>query len=146
MTYKLGITMEDPRADQKNVSELMIPISYISSTDIHIFLQQTYQSPNKRERSSSNTKPKQGRPNIFLYQDYKKVRSSVVERFFGWLKSFRRIQTRYERLASTTYLGFIQLLYNNDTNENFQKSSTVLPTKYLQLNYFGDRGRQVQYR
>jgi hypothetical protein len=41
MTYKLGITMEDPRADQKNVSELMISISYISSTDIHIFLQQT---------------------------------------------------------------------------------------------------------
>ena len=36
-----------------------------------------------------------------------KVRSSV-ERFFGWLKSFRRIQTRYERLAST-YPGFIQL-------------------------------------
>ncbi|MGA9170077.1 MAG: transposase, partial [Nitrososphaeraceae archaeon] len=36
-------------------------------------------------------------------------RSSGVERFFGWLKSFRRIQTRYERLASTTYLGFIQL-------------------------------------
>jgi len=31
-----------------------------------------------------------------------------VESFFGWLKSSRRIQTRYERLAST-YLGFIQL-------------------------------------
>jgi transposase len=31
-----------------------------------------------------------------------------VERFFGWLKSSRRIQTRYERLASI-YLGFIQL-------------------------------------
>ena len=56
----------------------------------------------------SNTKPKQGRPNIFLYQDYKKVRSSGVERFFGWLKRFRGIQTRYERLEST-YLGFIQL-------------------------------------
>jgi transposase len=26
---------------------------------------------------------------------------SVVERFFGWLKSFRRITIRYERLAST---------------------------------------------
>ena len=37
------------------------------------------------------------------------VRSSV-ERFFGWLKSFRRIQTWYERLAST-YLGFVQLGY-----------------------------------
>lgn len=58
-------------------------------------------------KERSNTKPKQGRPKIFLYQQYKRVRSSV-ERFFGWLKSFRRIQTRYERLAST-YLGFIQL-------------------------------------
>ncbi|MDQ5870224.1 MAG: transposase, partial [Thermoproteota archaeon] len=48
-----------------------------------------------------------GIPHIFLYQEYKKVRSSV-ERFFGWMKSFRRIQTRYERLAST-YLGFVQL-------------------------------------
>jgi DDE family transposase len=59
----------------------------------------------KKERS--NTKPKHGRPSVFLYQHYRKVRSSV-ERFFGWLKSSRRIQTRYERLAST-YLGFIQL-------------------------------------
>ena len=54
-----------------------------------------------------NAKPKQGRPHVFLYREYRKVRSSV-ERLFGWLKSFRRIQTRYERLAST-YLGFIQL-------------------------------------
>ena len=61
----------------------------------------------ERSSSSNNTKAKQGRPKIFLYQYYKKVRSSV-ERFFGWLKSFRRIQTRYERLVST-YLGFIQL-------------------------------------
>jgi hypothetical protein len=77
----------------------------------HTFLVLTYLY-NRRIRAqirerSNNIKPKQGRLNIFLYQDYKKVRSSV-ERFFGWLKSFRRIQTRYERLAST-YLGFIQL-------------------------------------
>jgi transposase len=26
---------------------------------------------------------------------------SAVERFFGWLKSFRRIIIRYEKLAST---------------------------------------------
>ena len=84
-----------------------------ADTKYHTFLVLTYLY-NRRIRAqirerSSNTKPKQGRPNIFLYQDYKKVRSSVVERFFGSLKSFRRIQTRYERLASTTYLGFIQL-------------------------------------
>jgi hypothetical protein len=81
-----------------------------ADTKYHTFLVLTYLY-NRRIRAQirerSNTKPKQGRPNIFLYQDYKKVRSSV-ERFFGWLKSFRRIQTRYERLAST-YLGFIQL-------------------------------------
>lgn len=58
-------------------------------------------------KERSNTKPKHGRPSVFVYHHYRKVRSSV-ERFFGWLKSFRRIQTRYERLAST-YLGFIQL-------------------------------------
>jgi transposase len=34
------------------------------------------------------------------YNLYKRVRSAV-ERFFGWLKSFRRITIRYERLAST---------------------------------------------
>jgi hypothetical protein len=34
--------------------------------------------------------------------------SSVGRFFFDWLKSFRRIQTRYDRLASI-YLGFLQL-------------------------------------
>src|ERR1041385_1425155 len=96
-------------------------------TKYHAFLVLTYLY-NRRIRAQirergSNTKPKRGRPNIFLYQDHKKVRSSGVERFFGCLKSFRRIQTRYERSAST-YLGFIQLgCIINDTNETFQVSS-----------------------
>jgi transposase len=34
------------------------------------------------------------------YELYGKV-GSAVERFFGWLKSFRRIIMRYGRLAST---------------------------------------------
>jgi len=38
---------------------------------------------------------------------YKKMRSAV-ERFFGWLKSFRRIIIRYEKLA-TTYKAFINI-------------------------------------
>ena len=33
---------------------------------------------------------------------------SCVERFFAWLKSFRRITIRYERLK-TTFLGLIQI-------------------------------------
>jgi transposase len=42
--------------------------------------------------------PRKPRPyNVELYG---KMRSAV-ERFFGWLKSFRRIIIRYERLAST---------------------------------------------
>jgi len=81
-----------------------------ADTKYHTFLVLTYLY-NRRIRAqireTKNSKPKQGRPNIFLCQDYKRIRSSV-ERFFGWLKSFRRIQTRYERLAST-YLGFVQL-------------------------------------
>jgi transposase len=43
--------------------------------------------------------PRKPRPyNVELYG---KMRSAV-ERFLGWLKSFRRIIIRYERLASTT--------------------------------------------
>jgi len=37
---------------------------------------------------------------------YKKMKSAV-ERFFGWLKSFRRIILRYEKLASTKALATI---------------------------------------
>jgi transposase len=38
---------------------------------------------------------------------YKRMRSAV-ERFFGWLKSFRRMVIRYERLA-VTYRAFINI-------------------------------------
>jgi transposase len=33
---------------------------------------------------------------------------SAVERFYGWLKSFRRITVRYDRLA-ITYKAFINM-------------------------------------
>jgi len=107
MIYKLGIIVERPKSK---------PQCIWADTKYHTFLVLTYLYNRRikaqiKERSSSsnnnNTKAKQGRPKIFLYQYYKKVRSSV-ERFFGWLKSFRRVNTRYERLAST-YLGFVQL-------------------------------------
>ncbi len=54
-----------------------------------------------------NRKRRPDRPQLFDYENYVKVRSSV-ERFFAWIKSFRRIQTRYDSLAST-YLGLLQL-------------------------------------
>jgi transposase len=60
-----------------------------------------------RIKERTNKKRRPGRPRVFDYVNYTRVRSSV-ERFFSWLKSFRRIQTRHDRLAST-YLGFLQL-------------------------------------
>lgn len=44
---------------------------------------------------------KNGRkPRPYNTELYRRMRPAV-ERFFGWLKSFRRIILRYERLAST---------------------------------------------
>jgi transposase len=45
--------------------------------------------------------PRNGRrPRPYNVEVYRRMRSAV-ERFFGWLKSFRRIVIRYERLEST---------------------------------------------
>jgi transposase len=45
-----------------------------------------------------------GRPNIPVNpRNGRRPRPYNVERFFGWIKSFRRILIRYERLA-VTYL------------------------------------------
>jgi transposase len=45
--------------------------------------------------------PRNGRrPRPYNLELYRRMRSAV-ERFFGWLKSFRRIIIRYERLEST---------------------------------------------
>jgi transposase len=52
--------------------------------------------------------PRNGRrPRPYNVELYKRMRSAV-ERFFGWLKSFRRILIRYERLA-VTYRAFINI-------------------------------------
>lgn len=60
-----------------------------------------------RIKERVNKKRRPGRPRIFDNETYTRIRSGV-ERFFAWMKSFRRIQTRYDRLVST-YLGFLQL-------------------------------------
>jgi transposase len=52
--------------------------------------------------------PRNGRkPKQYKVKLYKRMRSAV-ERFYGWLKSFRRIIIRYERLAET-YKAFINI-------------------------------------
>lgn len=50
---------------------------------------------------------RRGRPYRLNVEAYRRMRSAV-ERFFAWLKSFRKITIRYERLAST-FLAFIQI-------------------------------------
>jgi transposase len=52
-------------------------------------------------------KKRPGRPRSFDWKTYGIVRSSV-ERFNAWIKSFRRVATRYERLP-TLYMGFVHL-------------------------------------
>jgi len=44
-------------------------------------------------------KPKPGRPRTFSTTRYRQ--RNVIERLFGWLKSCRRIATRYDKLASS---------------------------------------------
>lgn len=55
----------------------------------------------------STKKRRPGRPRLFDKTLYNKVRSTI-ERFYAWMKAFRRVIIRYERLPST-YLGFVQL-------------------------------------
>lgn len=49
----------------------------------------------------------QGRPRLFDKASYRRIRP-MIERSFGWMKNFRKIIIRYERLA-TTFLGLIRL-------------------------------------
>jgi Transposase DDE domain len=102
--------MNDIQIKNNNGRPKSRPERVWADTKYHTFLVLTYLY-NRRIRAQikerKNTKSRQGKPRVFLYREYRKITSSV-ERFFGWLKSFRSIQTRYGRLAST-YLGFIQL-------------------------------------
>jgi transposase len=55
--------------------------------------------PGKRKRS--------GRPRVFDKSAYNHVRS-MIERFNGWIKAFRRVATRFDRLPQV-YMGFVHL-------------------------------------
>jgi transposase len=48
-----------------------------------------------------------GRPRAFDEPTYHRIRSSI-EKFNAWIKAFRRVATRYDRLASV-YMGFVYL-------------------------------------
>lgn len=59
----------------------------------------------KSQIPSSTKKRRPGRPRIFDEATYKKTRSTI-ERFFSWLKNFKKLTVRYERLAEV-FLAFI---------------------------------------
>ena len=52
-------------------------------------------------------KSRPGRPRLFDRREYVRIRS-LVERFNAWIKAFRRVATRYDRLP-TLYTGFVHL-------------------------------------
>jgi len=52
-------------------------------------------------------KKRAGRPRAFYKRTYDHVRS-MTERFNGWIKAFRRVATRYDRLPQV-YMGFVHL-------------------------------------
>ncbi|TLY01830.1 MAG: IS5 family transposase, partial [Thaumarchaeota archaeon] len=71
---------------------------------VRLYLQRRHIRANIPSRSR---KKRQGRPTIFDEHALKKTRYTV-ERFFSWMKSFRRIDTRYDRLVSS-FMGFIRI-------------------------------------
>jgi transposase len=50
---------------------------------------------------------RRGRPRLFDREALRKIRYTV-ERFFSWIKSFRRIDSRYDRRADS-FMGFIRI-------------------------------------
>lgn len=71
---------------------------------VRLYLQRRHVHANIPRRSK---KKRVGRPTIFDKQALKKTRYTV-ERFFSWIKSFRRIDTRYDRSADA-FMGFVRL-------------------------------------
>ena len=71
---------------------------------VRLYLQRGHVHANIPNRSR---KKHVGRPRLFDKEALKKTRYSV-ERFFSWIKSFRRIDTRYDRLACA-FMGFIRI-------------------------------------
>lgn len=55
----------------------------------------------------STKKRRRGRPRAFDKSAYNHVRS-MIERFNGWIKAFRRVATRFDRLPQV-YMGFVHL-------------------------------------
>jgi transposase len=73
---------------------------YPASRGIAALIKERVNSKRKKKRSGRILR-------LFDYGMYAKIRSNI-ERFYAWMKSFRRNQMMHDRLAST-YFGFVQL-------------------------------------
>jgi hypothetical protein len=73
--------------------------------------------------------PRNGGKPTYNIELYRKMRSAV-ERFFGWLKSFRRIIIRYEKLAST---------YKAPSNNNINNHPPKIRNFEMSSEYVKDR-------
>ena len=50
--------------------------------------------------------PRRGRTQPRAYDETLYKRRNLIERFLGWLKQYRRVATRYDKLG-VRYLGFV---------------------------------------
>jgi transposase len=75
-----------------------MPLNKFYLDDRHVKSQMP-DPPGKKKRA--------GRPRAFDKQAYDHVRS-MIERFNAWIKAFRRVATRYDRLPQV-YMGFVHL-------------------------------------
>jgi transposase len=98
--------------DSRRLQEL---VDGLSGRPRELYADAAYDTENIRRglesmgvESNIPVNPRNGRrPRPYNLELYRRMRSAV-ERFFGWLKSFRRIVIRYERLA-VTYRAFINI-------------------------------------
>ena len=87
-----------PKGSKANSKEYYMPLNRYYLDGKHIRSQMPEVAGKKR---------RPGRPRLFDKQAYNHVRS-MIERFNGWIKAFRRVATRYERLPQV-YMGFVHL-------------------------------------
>jgi transposase len=99
-----AISVEPPRGRPRKRPERVHADTNYDTFLVRLYLQRRHVRANIPSRSK---KKRPGRPRTFDKQALRKTRYTV-ERFFSWIKSFRRIDTRYDRLASS-FMGFIHI-------------------------------------
>jgi len=107
VTTVQGIKIRQPGRKSLNKPKIMNADAAYDSREIRKYNRKrgikSNISENKRNRRKGK---KRGRPYRMKKEEYRYRKS--VERLFSWLKAFKRIVVRYEKLANT-YTAFILL-------------------------------------